>query len=109
MYSFIEISKDEIEEYISNMIWDDPKHYLDKDDYTDEEVYEYIDNEVNDYHKYPKSFIRDFDIDETSYFNRDKFDEAVFEHDGYSTLAYYDGEWEEITVCNETYIVYRIE
>jgi hypothetical protein len=73
LYSFIEISKDEIEEYISNMIWDDPKHYLDKDDYTDEEVYEYIDNEVNDYHKYPKSFIRDFDIDETSYFNRDKF------------------------------------
>jgi hypothetical protein len=109
LYSFIEISKDEIEEYISNMIWDDPKHYLDKDDYTDEEVYEYIDNEVNDYHKYPKSFIHDFDIDETSYFNRDKFDEAVFEHDGYSTLAYYDGEWEEITVCNETYIVYRIE
>ena len=109
LYSFIEISKDEIEEYISYMIWDDPKHYLDKDDYTDKEVYEYIDNEANDYEGNLKGFIRDFDIDETSYFNRDKFDEAVFEHDGYSTLAYYDGEWEEITVCNETYIVYRIE
>jgi hypothetical protein len=109
LYSFIEISKDEIEEYISDMIWDDPKHYLDKDDYTDKEVYEYIDNEANDYEGNLLGFIRDFDIDETSYFNRDKFDEAVFEHDGYSTLAYYDGEWEEITVCNETYIVYRIE
>lgn len=109
LYSFIEISKDEIMEYISDMIWDDPKHYLDKDDYTDEEVYEYIDNEANDYEGNPKGFILDFGIDETSYFNRDKFDEAIFEHDGYSTLAYYDGEWEEITVCNETYIVYRTD
>lgn len=109
LYSFIEISKDEIEEYISDMIWDDPKYYLDKDDYTDEEVYEYIDNEVNDYEGNIKGFIRDFDIDETSYFNRDKFDEAIFEHDGYSTLAYYDGEWVEIRVCDETYIIYRTE
>ena len=109
LYSFVEISKDEIMEYISDMIWDDPKHYLDKDDYTDEEVYEYIDNEANDYEGNPKAFISDFGIDETSYFNRDKFDEAIFEADGYSTLAYYDGEWEEITVCNETYIVYRID
>ena len=109
LYSFIEISKDEMMEYISDMIWDDPKHYLDKDDYTDKEVYEYIDDYVNDYVRNPKGFIRDFDIDETSYFNRDKFDEAIFERDGYSTLAYYDGEWEEITVCNETYIVYRTD
>jgi hypothetical protein len=107
--SFVEISKDEMMEYISSMVWDDPKHFLDKDDYTDKEVYEYIDNEVNDYEENPKSFIRDFDIDETSYFNRDKFDEAIFEHDGYSTLAYYDGEWVEIRVCDETYITYRTE
>jgi len=106
---FIEVSEDEIMEYVSEMVWDDPKHYLDKDDYTDKEVYEYIDNDVNDYKKNPNSFIDDFGLDESSYFNRDKFDEAIFEHDGYSTLAYYDGEWEEIRVCDETYIVYRTD
>ena len=106
---FIEVSEDEIMEYVSEMVWDDPKHYLDKDDYTDKEVYEYIDNDVNDYKENPNSFIDDFGLDESSFFNRNKFDEAIFERDGYSTLAYYDGEWEEIRVCDETYITYRIE
>jgi hypothetical protein len=109
LYSFIEISEDEIMEYVSEMVWDDPKHYLDKDDYTDKEVYEYIVNDVNSYKENPNSFIDDFGVDETSYFNRDKFEEAIFERDGYSILAYYDGEWEEIYVCNETYIVYRTD
>lgn len=106
---FIEVSKEEIMEYVSEMVWDDPKHYLGKDDYTDKEVYEYIDNDVNNYNKNPISFIDDFGLSESYFFNKDKFAEAIFESDGYSTLAYYDGEWEEIGVCNETYIVYRIE
>ena len=106
---FIEISKDEIMEYVSSMVWDDPKYYLGKDDYTDKEVYEFIDNDVNFYTKSIKSFMRDYDIDEASFFNKDKFAEAIFEEDQYSVLASYDGEWKEITVCNETYIVYRIE
>lgn len=106
---FIEISKDEIMEYVSETVWDDPKYYLGKDDYTDKEVYEFIDDDVDSYTKNIKSFMLDYDIDEASYFNKDKFAEAIFEHDGYSTLAYYDGEWKEIRVCNETYITYRIE
>jgi hypothetical protein len=70
---FIEISKDEIMEYVSSMVWDDPKYYLGKDDYTDKEVYEFIDNDVNFYTKSIKSFMRDYDIDEASFFNKDKF------------------------------------
>lgn len=51
---FIEVSKDTIMEYVSGMVWDEPKHYLDKDDYTDEEVEEYIDNLVEEYTKIHK-------------------------------------------------------
>lgn len=106
---FIEVSEDTIMEYVSGMVWDEPKYYLDKDDYTDEEIEEYIDDLVDKYTKNPQSFISDFGFEESTFFSKDKFAEAIFEHDSYSILAYYDGEWEEIKVCNETYIVYRIE
>jgi len=98
LYSFIEISKDEIEEYISDMIWDDPKHYLDKDDYTDKEVYEYIDNEANDY-----------DLDKESHFDMDAFALEVFKIDQYATLASYTGEWEEVYACDDTWIIFRTD
>jgi hypothetical protein len=107
--SFIEVSEDEIMEYVSGLIWDDPKHYLDKDDYTDKEVYEYIDNDVNSYIENPNSFIDDYGLDRISFFNKNKFYEAIFEQDQYNILSYYNGEWEEIKVCNETYIAYRTD
>ena len=106
---FIEVSEDTIMEYVSGMVWDEPKYYLDKDDYTDEEIEEYIDDLVDKYTKNPQSFISDFGFEESTFFSKDKFAEAIFEYDSYSILAYYDGEWEEIRVCNETYIVYRIQ
>lgn len=106
---FIEVSEDTIMEYVSGMVWDEPKYYLDKDDYTDEEIEEYIDDLVDKYTKNPQSFISDFGFEESTFFSKDKFAEALFEYDSYSILSYHDGEWEEIRVCNETYIVYRIE
>lgn len=106
---FIEVSKDTIMEYVSGMVWDEPKHYLDKDDYTDEEVEEYIDDLVDKYTKNPQSFIYDLGFEESNFFSKDKFAEALFEEDEYNILSYYDGQWEVIRVCNETYIVYRIE
>jgi len=106
---FIEVSEDTIMEYVSGMVWDEPKYYLDKDDYTDEEIEEYIDDLVDKYTKNPQSFISDFGFEESTFFSKDKFAEALFEYDSYYILSYHDGEWEEIRVCNETYIVYRIE
>lgn len=105
---FIEISEYEMREYISEMIWDSPEHYLDKDDYTDEDVEEYIDDYLYPYTKNPQNFIYEFDLTESNYFNINKFAEAIFNVDQYSTLAFYDGKWEEITVCDDTYIIYRI-
>ena len=91
------------------MVSNDPESYLDTDDYTDDDVEDYINGLVDEYKDNVKSFIDEHNIDTTEHFDLDAFAEAVFEIDGYSNLAFYDGSWKEVYACNKTYIIYRTD
>ena len=91
------------------MVSNDPESYLDTDDYTDDDVEDYINGLVDEYKDNVNSFIDEHYIDATEHFDLDAFAEAVFEHDGYANLAFYDGSWEEVYACNKTYIIYRTD
>ena len=104
--TFIDI---DVDSYIREMVSNDPESYLDTDDYTDDDVEDYINGLVDEYKDNVKSFIDEHNIDTTEHFDLDAFAEAVFEHDGYANLAFYDGSWEEVYACNKTYIIYRTD
>ena len=101
----------DIQEIIDEMVNNDPESYLEIDDYTDDDIQNYINDLVDEYENNLNSFIADYDIDLDleDHFDLRAFAEAVFEIDGYSGIAFYDGTWEEVYACNKTYIIYRTD
>jgi hypothetical protein len=61
------------------------------------------------YENEPISFINDFGLDMESYFDIDAFALEVFKIDRYASLASYDGVWDEVYVCNDTWIIFRTD
>jgi len=61
------------------------------------------------YENEPISFINDFGLDIESYFDIDAFALEVFKIDRYASLASYDGVWDEVYVCNDTWIIFRTD
>jgi len=55
------------------------------------------------------SFINDYDLDKESHFDMDAFALEVFKIDQYATLSFYNGEWEEVYACDDTWIIFRTD
>jgi hypothetical protein len=146
----IKMDNDEIYDFISEMIYDSPKDYIDDrvlssaqekeiqklkkelETATDEDRIDYLENEIEYINARPDeisekaiqdeidsryevyennsiSFIRDYGLDEESYFDMDEFALEIFKIDQYATLSHYTGVWEEVYACDDTWIIFRTD
>lgn len=68
-----------------------------------------IDSRYEVYENNSISFINDYDLDKESHFDMDAFALEVFKIDQYAILSFYNGEWEEVYACDNTWIIFRTD
>ena len=79
------------------------------DEISEELIQAAIDSRYEVYENNSISFINDYDLDKESHFDMDAFALEVFKIDQYATLSFYDGEWEEVYACDDTWIIFRTD
>jgi len=79
------------------------------DEISEELIQAAIDSRYEVYENNPISFMNDYDFDKENYFNMDAFALEMFKIDQYATLSFYNGEWEEVYACDDTWIIFRTD
>jgi hypothetical protein len=79
------------------------------DEISEELIQAAIDSRYEVYENNPISFINDYDFDKENYFDMDAFALEMFKIDQYATLSFYNGEWEEVYACDDTWIIFRTD
>jgi hypothetical protein len=79
------------------------------DEISEKAIQDEIDSRYEVYENNSISFIRDYGLDEESYFDMDEFALEIFKIDQYATLSHYTGVWEEVYACDDTWIIFRTD
>jgi hypothetical protein len=79
------------------------------DEISEKLIQDAIDSRYEVYENNPISFINDYDFDKENYFDMDAFALEIFKIDQYATLSHYTGEWEEVSACDDTWIIFRTD